>query len=253
MTNKTNLTLVYQMGRVGSKSHEKVLKDNNLENVLHIHSLNQTRIINLNNNFTKLSIENYDPLHKLGISLGNKLLLEPHKFNVKTVCPIRDVISRNFSSFMYVDHFWQSKVRNKLKTTKELSEFFEMNFYHQDILNWCDSELFSILQQDVYNAVFKDDFIIIENSYGWKTLVYKFNIENKRKSELLSEFFKKDINFQANTNENKRENLWNNMTYEKIKENTHLSEHFIDRLHSSRYMNHFWTKKELDKIKNKLL
>lgn len=250
MTKITNLNLVYQMGRVGSKSHENVLKKSNLENVIHIHSLNPTRIINLNNNFTKLRIENYDSLHRLGMNLGKSILLEPYKYNIKTVCPIRDVISRNFSSFMYATHFWQSKKIKEIKNLKELSYFFENNFYHRDILNWFDSEIFSILQQNVYDYKFSDDYILMENMFGWKTIVYKFDISNKRKSVLLSDFFNRKIVFDKKINENKKSTIWNNMTYSDIKKEIKLSEEFVDKINSSQYMTHFWSNKDIDKIKD---
>ena len=250
MTEKTNLNLIYQMGRVGSKSHESVLKKSNLENVIHIHSLNPTRIINLNNKFTKLKPNNYDPLHKLGINLGNSILLEPYKFNIKTVCPIRDVISRNFSSFMYTTHFWQSKKREEIKNIKDLSLFFENEFYHRDILNWFDSEIFSILQQNVYDHIFDKDHLIIENEFGWKTIIYKFDISNDRKSELLSNFFNKNIKFDKKINGNKKDTIWQNMNYSELKKEIKLSKYFVDKINSSQYMTHFWSKKEIDKIRS---
>ena len=252
--------IVYQMGKVGSSTvckSLKKLKDINA-NVYHIHVLTEVSIKELENvykdNFHKTS---FFPEHILESQYLRKQLNKGRK-GWKVVTLVREPVSRNISLFFQVlDSGLGYQYKEKLKymeiadIVKELQKlFFEENSGfekyngHEAPLHWFDTEIEPTLNIDVFSREFphSQGYELYQSDSANLLLIRLENL-----NECASEAFKKFLGIKEFTlaQSNISKNKSYSQIYQRFLDTLVLPEHYIDKLYSSKYMNHFYSKEEI--------
>ncbi|MRG85069.1 putative capsular polysaccharide synthesis family protein [Salinibacillus xinjiangensis] len=230
-----DVILIYQMGKVGSSSIVKSLKDIGIY-CIHTHRLNTKYP------FTTKFQKIYQTLRAKMIKrfLKNK--------NIKIVTLTRDPIGRNLSGFFQnlEDFTYQSNTQQQFL----LNLFFEKenSFY---TINWFNNEIKKIFDIDVYEYSFPKDsgFQIIKKG-NVQIFVTKIEQLNSVQSELGS--FLGVNNFELH-NTNESEKKWYSNLHKIIKKEINFPKEYIDDRYESRYMKHFYTDEEIAMFREKWL
>jgi len=249
MLSEDNIVLVYQMGKVGSSSITSSLEKIDIKS-LHIHSLYKNRGYALFKKF--LLAKKYYFLYKrilLSVFyLWQRLKLHKHK-NLKIITLVREPISVNISSFFHnLSYFAYEFEQN---ATSSIAESFFEKFNNDYTLDWFDTEWFPTIGVDVY----KYDF----NKEAGYSIIKEKNIECLIiKLEKLDELEAVIADFVGNDqfkllNSNISTEKWYNSVYQDFKNNVKLSPEFIDRMYSSKLVQHFYSSKEIDGFRSKYL
>lgn len=117
---KGEMVVVYQMGKVGSKSIDFALRNAGYRNVIHLHSIRQ------------------DSRSYYARKLYRRLKIEEKQTII--ISAVREPISRNVSAFFeslhaYIDKDWRSYTAN------ELFEIFKLKYQHKYPVHWFETEL----------------------------------------------------------------------------------------------------------------
>jgi hypothetical protein len=156
--------LVYQMGKVGSRSvYQALLPLRQSHSLYHVHTLNETQL----NSAAKAYRQTFGVRHVVPDHLmASRHLLrdlaagQPHG-RWKVVSLVREPIARNISSFfqdLELQHpdfsFAEKATLRTEQLVDELVELFLDGHDHTEPLEWCDTELAEILGVDVYATPF---------------------------------------------------------------------------------------------------
>lgn len=251
--------IVYQMGKVGSKTVVQSLRALRNMTVYHVHSLTQDgtdKAENLyKNNFDQLRrIDN----HVLWSQYLRKQLDEGLKGQEKwkVVTLVRDPIAKNISSFFQnLGSFIDYEYKNKIESMKmedivdELIQLFLDKFgNHEQPLTWFDRELKTVLDIDVFSSEFP-------KSKGYKTyesehadlLLLRIEDLNECASNAFKNFL--DIDEFTLTKSNVGDNKAYRDIYRRFLKSIVLPDSYIDKMYTSKYMRHFYSEEEIEAFK----
>ena len=219
-TRKSIPVLVYQMGKVGSKSvHVALLKQYD-GFVGHAHSLSL--------NHKRLDIR----------LVYQWAVLDKKPLNIISLT--REPISRNISAFFQnFERDTGVAFKNADFSLAELKDIFLANYRHEVPLlwfDWCIKEVFFI---DVFDQPFPKEGIARYQKNNIRLLVMRSEISDEEKSTALGDFL--GINdFRLPNRENIGAYKEYQTAYKNFKSSISLPADYIDWMRNSKYFKHFY-------------
>ena len=249
--------IVYQMGKVGSKSVVTSLEDLHLRvPVHHVHWLTKDGLDNYVNR-TKSIYRSHPGKHFwVGHHLRKRIngRLNCKAWNIITL--VRDPIARNISAFFHTSDLWypdfntQYRAQEQNVLFKDLVTIFLEKFPHDIPLNWLDSEMREVFGVDVFCSEFptsKGYEIYRKNMTA--LLLIRLEDLNRRASEAFSNFL--EIESFSLVEANVSEQKGYGHIYRKFLESVNLPESYLDYMYSSKYARHFYTEEEIRSFRNR--
>lgn len=244
--------LIYQMGKVGSKTVEAALKSQGITTI-HVHVLSAEGL-ERGELLKRSKIRGKDELWR-NIYLGDFIRNNKNNLPWKIVTLVRDPIGRNISSFFENRDLWQSKAPDFLQGKRKIDfsdlnkEFFN-TFDHERPLIWFDIELKKVFNIDVFSEPFPQEqgYKIYKQS-NIEVLLLKLEKFNECFSKAICEFLQiQSIHLEpTNVSANKEYS----MLYKEFLNNLKLHEDYVEAMYSARYTLHFYTKEEIQILKRK--
>lgn len=252
-----NLILIYQQGKVGSRSLSNSIKKKNISQIT-IHSFHSKIATQLFNNYNskKYYISKLNNIHyKTKMFFLLKLLKNNKK--LKIISLVREPISRNISFYfqdfqiplMEISSNRDTTISKNINIEVFIDDFFK-NFNHTNGINWFDNELKKYFDLNIYKYPFDKErgYSIIKKD-NIEFLIIKLEKLNRLKKGNLFNDFLNVKNFNL-TRKNDSKEKWYDCIYKDFKESIVFSEKYINRIYNSKYMRHFYTNEEILKFKN---
>jgi hypothetical protein len=143
--------LVYQMGKVGSKSVTDSLQNKGVAPVYHVHQLHPPHLRTLNRRRRERGDPERD--HRIELYL-HRTLIEPERRS-KYVSLVRDPVSRNVSAFFQnLQVHLASSPFDETPPLQELIDYFVETYDHDVPLTWFQKEVHPVLGIDVFSSSF---------------------------------------------------------------------------------------------------
>jgi len=247
--------VVYQMGKVGSKTVVESLKSSTLRRpIYHVHyitkeGLDYHKDMSLNPQRPKLGIH-----HWTGHYLRKKIEREKRVWNVITL--VREPISRNISAFFHVIDTWipdfDPRFFDKIPSmsVEQMRQLFLEKYPHDLPTTWFDTEMKVVFGIDVFASQFpKYKGYKIYRGERANLLLIRLEDFNSVIGEALSEFlclneFKM---VRANIGSEGR----NAANYRLFLDHVVLPEEYIQDAYTSKYVQHFYTDSEVLKFSSR--
>ena len=179
---------------------------------------------------------------------------------LKIICPIREPIARDVSSFFFNDvkrypdlianadlgelkELFLMDSRPKFKNASQSSRWVT-HAHRQLALNWFDEHFKPLTRIDVYKQPFPIDrkWQIYRRGFT-RILVYRVDLNRSEQAKLISRFL--DIKLDEMGSANAAKNKEYAELYSQFRESVKLPEQYIGRMHNSRFAQHFWSPEEL--------
>jgi len=148
---KLPVVFVYQVGRVGSKSIERLLLDIGIRNTIHTHTITKAP----------------RPVRQLFYDLRRT------DYPVKIVTLVRGPVERNLSYYGYI-------------TSSYSLEGFLETVDHEEVLRWFDDEFKEVTGIDIYQYELPDTGYLRIKHNNLDCLIMKHDLPNATKLELLA-------------------------------------------------------------------
>jgi hypothetical protein len=262
--------IIFQMGKVGSRSVHRSLKALNLDMpIYHSHLLTKERIAETEKKRKKFfRTERQSYLNRPWL---NRLLreqidkgLKDKKWKVITLT--RDPVARNISTFfenlefrkidagqryeICSDYYNIPDTRIDLEELEKLKLLFLERMNHRSPLEFFERELKGVFGVDIYASEFP-------KSIGYKiyrdkiadVLVIRLENLNECAPRAFKEFL--DIeDFSLIVENVSSEKIYADL-YQKFIDNVILPDSYIDQLYNSKYMHHFYSNEEINALSKK--
>jgi hypothetical protein len=215
---------LFQMGKVGSKTIQKAIERFSNEEVIHIHWKH---------------LYEKDFFH---VCLPyEKILVHERKNPCLVISGVRDIVSRIVSG-RFQDY--ESRGRNRTEMTFSLfiDEFNEwFNTDADNIFNWFDHQYYCGLDVYAYPFDYQKGYTIISNKYIRLFLYRQENLSSL--AHPLGNFLNiPGLIFSDSSNTAKSK--WYSDVYKRVMTELVLPEQRLIELYNSRYMHHFYSRKE---------
>lgn len=240
--NKNNIFLIYTMGKVGSSSIYETLKSKLAYNqIYHIHFLTKENMYwrdQFKNNKSASIVERY---------VRKRVSNNKNKKKLKVITIVRDITSRDLSMiFQNYDSFFE---KNESINNKKIEDIFEKQ--NQDLsIRWFENEFQKYLNIDIYKLAFNKDMgYSIYEFENIDLLVLKLEKLNYCYKDALKKFTNIEFNKLIKVNEAGNKKIAK--LYSETKKNIRISSKKLALNYESKYMNNFYTKDEILKLKNK--
>jgi hypothetical protein len=235
--------LVYQMGKVGSKTVAISLHQSDIEyNVYHLHALSLRQIENKlkafkdTPKFIREDIELY-------IDIRN-ILLKDTKIKWKIITLSRDIISQCISSFFENIKFRYPELceNNNYKLPYIVKELFEKCLLNKNYIKylqeWFNFEFKETTGIDIYEYPYNHEkgYTIIKKD-NFEVLIMRMEDLNRSFQPAINEFLGYDNISLINKNESKNKDYA--FIYKLISESLTLPREYCEDLYSCQYMKHF--------------
>ncbi|MDY6905430.1 MAG: putative capsular polysaccharide synthesis family protein [Thermodesulfobacteriota bacterium] len=208
--------IVFQMGKVGSKSIYNSLKKSAIKSIFHTHYLNYNHQYAFIRRLYELVVNQKKPTRIISLT--------------------REPFSRNVSAFFETLPRYAISNTHHVNTD-DLANIFFHKFYHDEPLLWFDTQLKRVTGFDVYQHQLIDNQYIAGSSRNFKILVLKSELSNSLKEEIISNFL--NIKFKIrNANLTKDKQI--STTYTDFKKRIAYDENFVSAIIKSRYFDHFY-------------
>jgi hypothetical protein len=250
--------LVYQMGKVGSGSVYKSLKDSATGfAVYHLHEIARQRLSQRRNIFVargEVPHEKYligQMVSKMIDAQQSEMFDYPgckivgDKWNIITM--VREPVSRNISSFFQNLRYFAPALQNNQTenppSVDTLADLFLNEFHHEVPLKWLDLELKALTGVDVYAEPFRKS----KGYHIYETPRFRVLLLRLRD---LNEFFEQGLlDFLGiQVGELKASNVAKNKEYaelyKRFKATVRFSPQFLERMYESQFTKHFYTDEE---------
>ena len=248
------LIVVHSMGKVGSTSIEKTLKEMNLDiPIYHTHFLNHDR---LESHIKRLKDRNSPILEHLKVSqhLTKELSTGPKNKKWKIVTLVRDPIARNISAFFENGDKYYSNFLEECQSGKSNVELLTQDFmrkYAHDIpLTWLDEEIKKVFGIDPFLENFpleKGYYIMSKNNF--ELMIIKLENLNSCYITAFKEFL--EISIPKLNNQNIASKKKYATAYEKFKKSIVIPNSYIEKMYDSKFMKHFYSLEEIDLLTQK--
>lgn len=223
---KNTPVFLYQMGKVASTALERSLRK------AYNGSIFRTEI-----------------LYEKHPNKSIRFLLQKLKENetVKIVSPIREPIGRNVASFFQNLEAKLGKSVSEIDKDFDLQSHFINTHAHQVPIEWFDVNIKKHFAIDVFQYSFSGDHAHIKKE-GIEILIFKFDLPDERKVELLSNFLDIPAFNMIKANVGSQKSYA--QSYKEFKEKA-LPKTYVNRMLKSKYAQHFFTGLERDTFKKK--
>jgi hypothetical protein len=259
--------LVYQMGKVGSKTVRKSLRASNLDMlVYHVHFLTPDRVQKIEKDRRKyLGTEKVGLLEHVWLYqyLGKQIArgLSGKKWKVVTLT--REPVARNISTFFenldvepldagqkyrIQSDYYDFGIVLDMADLDELIHFFFTKLYHDRPLLFFDEEIKGVFGIDVFSSAFP-----IARGYniyeGEQADVLLIRLEDL--NDCATEAFKEFLNIEGFTllDTNIGSQKVYAPIYKKFKDAIVLPESYLERMYTSKYARHFYSEQEIARFR----
>jgi hypothetical protein len=253
--------LIYQMGKVGSSSiHASVNTFWKSSPVYHLHVLSAANLAALDRVIRDAYPRTrHIPEHLIaGEFLRHYLPRGPRPNRWPIITLVRDPIARNVSSFFqdlttrhtYLDFAAMLADNDTEGTARRLINAFLDNHDHQRPLKWFDMELRRVFGIDVFAEPFdkQKGFTIYRND-RCRVLLIKLESLDRCVRAAFEQFL--NINdFKLQTENVSRQKKYGQL-YDAVKRSINFPEAFIDRMYTSRLVQHLYTNDEIAVFRRK--
>jgi hypothetical protein len=158
--------------------------------------------------------------------------------------PVERCLSAYFENFA---HF-RKQIVGDAEDPKTVFAHFLAVYPHSISLTWFDRELRDQVGIDIFKEHFDHDA-----RYAWmpnhRTLIFRSDCPDERKSAVLSEIFGTDITV---TRSNEGDKKATGLLYAKVKSLVSYDEAFLDKMLENRFTRHFWSEAELQEARRRL-
>lgn len=250
------ILLVHQMGRAGSMTIVKSLRDAAVSlPVLHTHWLHPAHIEKRLRRIGHLP-ESRQPLN---VRVGRRIAAElqrdgPTRRRWKLVTVFREPVARNVSVFFlsiedFVEDFFGRCRRSELRN-EQLVKTFLQKFPHQQPLEWFDFEIRDLFGIDVYDHPFPQDqgYQIIRTDHV-DLLLIKLEQLNQCYRNAFRDFLGVDIPELSHTHVTEQDPT--KPMYAGFLRGAVMPPDYLDRMYQSQFARHFYTASELEGFRSK--
>lgn len=242
---RKKLVLIYQMGKVGSSSVRKSLHACNIFPI-HIHRVAPKSSARVASQFMNQGLLPPIDIH-MGRMVYKHIFLK--KRPAKIITLLREPISRNHSAFFQNLNLYFGNVSADLDIEKAIAVFLK-DYNHRIPLDWFDEELKESCGIDIFQHRFpkKQGWMRIK-ARNIDLLILKLEIDDRKKEEVISRFLNiTDFKLKkANVGEEKTYAD----TYGLFKQKIVLPPEYVEKMCSSKYINHFYTEAEIERVRSK--
>jgi lipopolysaccharide biosynthesis protein len=251
--------LVYQMGRVGSKTMVDSLASwsqvtgSGLE-IHHVHVL-----ANLDEMAESIKRERISPRDTLAQIKKDKALKEKIEANRdrrwNIISLVRDPVARNISTFFFnlpeLLPEWQNRLKTGKLSPQQLWELFsETESIHRAPIAWFDSQLKSVTGIDIFARSFPREkgYEIYTRDSRFNVLVIRLEDLDRCAENALRDFLGIEGFKLKNTNRGS-EMGYSDLYKEFV--NQKIPSLYLDRMYASQYARHFYSEEEIREFKRK--
>lgn len=238
--------LVYQVGKVGSKSVFYSLKSQG-ELVFHTHSLEPARIYD---GMRRLNSARANVWYERWLWINREIIQKKKKIRVITL--FRDPIALQVSSyFQNLERMTGREAAYETLSLEELHQIFLEKHSDPDYtLNWFDGDFIPVLGVDIYAHPFPHEqgYNVIKQDHI-EILILRLESDNALKQKAIAEFtgiadFKlTDINVTEERAEAE--------AYREFKKRVQVPQHIIDKAYTARITRYFYTDDEIAAMRAK--
>jgi len=233
--------IVYQMGKVGSKTICRSILNLRKFKVYHFHTLNKKKIASTRND-PRNKPQQLDHL-KNSEEFIEEYLSKQKPFSVITL--VRDPIAKKISGFFEMLHKFIPKPRevDQYETDELIRVFFE-NYKFLGPGNWFDSEMKKHLGFDIFATPFpkKKGYQIIRTD-RFPVLAMKLETTDAVKARALTEFLKvPEISLNP---ENIAKKKYYSQKYKDFQQKIRFPEEYLDKIYTSKMAMHFYSPDEI--------
>jgi hypothetical protein len=223
-------TLIYQMGKVGSKSIYHSLSKSYPGIVLHVHD--------------------FSPAHEDWRVRRLHRWAHAKERPINLISLVREPIGRNISAFF--ENFMTCTgvpYEQANFSLDQLKDIFLANYRHEIPMGWFDKRILRDFGIDVYATPFPECGFATYSRGKVRLLVMRSELTDRDKAEVIQHFLGlPDFQlFNVNIGEDK---LYAE-TYRQFKENVKLPRDYVARLCASRYFVHFYSQDVIDRMKKR--
>jgi len=253
--------LVYQMGKVGSRTIVETLKTLPINRpIFHVHFLTQAGLAFDREKADSLGRAYPGKSYWTGMYLQKYLKGDSGK-ELDIIVLTRDPVSRNLSAFFHSMDYWFPELREitekKTYTNDDFSRIrrvFLDRYHHRKALEWFESELDEVFDINVYQNDFPSSqgFQILGNP-PIRVLILKLERLNGVIRPALEEF----LDLELADLEMVPANLSEERSYIKIYRQflswLTLPEEYLDSMYRSKYAAHFYSPDEISEFRSRWL
>ncbi len=231
--------LVHQMGKVGSSTIYRNLREQLSAPVFHSHVLNRQRL-------DVMMEQETDPerrVFRFGAPLKALELLDELResgVTIRVITGVREPVGRNISAY-----FENLGDKSAWDVDRLIRDFLD-NYHHETPLNWFDLELRDVFGIDVFNRPF-------ETERGWDVvatddimllIIRMENLGAVIRDDVIQDFLGIEaLHFDNAFNRGDKKPYA--QQYRAFKEQLKLPASYLDNLLSSRYCRHFYSASEI--------
>jgi len=250
-----NFVLIYQMGKVGSRTIAKSTEKLGYT-VWAPHTMSGDLNEKLFKQYKNPKCLDFNGRFKLFIKrIKQKIIIRILKTrkNLKIITIVREPISRNISMYFQNIHIPLMEIAKKndvrLPNNSNLTRLikeFRSKFNHFHGINWFDNEFKNYFDIDVYKYDFdkKLGYGVIKKQ-NIEVLILKLEKLSKIGEEAIRDFLGVDKFIINNTNIS--DEKWYAVVYNDFKQQIVFNKDFLKDIYTSKYMKHFYTKDEISK------
>lgn len=253
--------IVYQMGKVGSKTIEQSLRhyyqNHGLDvEVYHAHFLNYLDEMEKNGRQQKISKHGLQYIHEM-MELKRKINADSDR-KWRLISLVRDPVARNIASFFQALSVNQIipdwRVRHEqgnLRIEELQARFLSLdNDFHNYPATWFESQLKSVFDIDVYEKPFpfQQGYEVYKNKERFDLLVIRMEDLNRCAVKAINQFL--DLDDFSVLNSNTSEEKDHRELYNAFKA-LPWPEEYVTRLYTSRFARNFYNASELESFKKK--
>lgn len=252
LTGDRTAVLVYQMGKVASKSVALSVARYPKISLFHLHILSpsnydaaerQQRML-LGDNDVSYMLDASRIVYQGLIATGQP---------TKVITLVREPIGRNISAyFQNLDFWWKRPDAHRSIPMTELVDRFLRDFPHQEPLTWFDNEFLPATGVDVYSQPFpqQQGFQQI-HANPLDILVLRHDLDDRIKASCLGMMLAIDDFrlLRENTADGKRYRE----KYKEFQKSVCLPSIYIDEMLGSKYAQHFFPHEEIEQVRKRWL
>lgn len=251
--------IVYQMGKVGSRTVVDTLHSQNISRpIFHIHYLQRDGLDFLREKADFMERAYPGKSFWAGLFLRENLDKSDSKY-IDIIVLTRDPVARNLSAFFHSMDFWYPKLRNYSDKNEFSEEIYSQiktvfleQYNHKRSLQWFDQELKGVFGINVFQEQFPthQGYQIYQHSQV-RVLVIKLERLNEVYRQALKAFLDLDFTNISLVKTNVSDSKSYHQLYRKFINWLRLPEKYLDQMYSSRYARHFYTREEISRFRKR--
>ncbi len=246
--------LVYNMGKVGSRSIYETLADAEIGVPLyHAHVLD-----NLDKMSDAIKKRFPNPVNSLLVIEQGKelrrLIDENHAQHWNIITPVRDPIARNVSRFFHSIEEVIPDIRRQLETgdisVDSLFDVYLKKWEHRSAITWFDGQFKSVFNIDVYSKPFpiKKGYDILHEGRFSLLLIRLENLDSCAEQALHEFLGLAGLKLKRS---NEAAEKWYKEIYRHFMSNVDLPNEYLDEMYNSQFSQHFYSPEEIESFRSK--